>query len=136
MIKRTAVIEATNYWNEGHGSLEGWIVRAGDTMVEILLSLVVLGLTSVALTYWLLHHNLRLRLSTSDGLGELAINNYSQQVTAGIEADSALFTCPEPPIPREHHGGTGDIRQPPVSAAPYSPQITSIQYWSSASESS
>jgi type II secretory pathway pseudopilin PulG len=102
----------------------------GDTMVEILLSLIVLGLTSVAL---LIGFSTTISASAEHrqlASANLAINDYSQQVTAGIEADSTLFTCPgtayTPASIMTELGIT--------STAPYSPIITSIQYWNPASE--
>src|ERR1700722_6876398 len=68
----------------------------GDTMIEVLLALIVLGLTSVALIVAFsttLSASAQHRALTS---GDIAVNNYSQQVIAGIEANQDLFTCPPP----------------------------------------
>jgi type II secretory pathway pseudopilin PulG len=102
----------------------------GDTMVEILLSLIVLGLTSVAL---LIGFSTTISASAEHrqlASANLAINNYSQQVTAGIEADSALFTCPGTAYtPASFMAALGI-----TTTAPYSPTITSIQYWNPTTE--
>ncbi len=114
-----------------------WLARRmdrterGDTMVEILLSLIVLGLTSVAL---LIGFSTTISASAEHrqlASANLAINDYSQQVTAGIEADSALFTCPGTPYTPASMMTELGI----TSTAPYSPQITSIQYWNPTTES-
>jgi type II secretory pathway pseudopilin PulG/Zn finger protein HypA/HybF involved in hydrogenase expression len=103
----------------------------GDTMVEILLSLIVLGLTSVAL---LIGFSTTISASATHrqlAAANLAINNYSQQVTAGVEADSTLFTCPGTAYTPASFMAELGI----TSTAPYSPHITSIQYWNPTTES-
>jgi type II secretory pathway pseudopilin PulG len=103
----------------------------GDTMVEILLSLIVLGLTSIAL---IIGFSTTLSASAQHrqlASANLAINNYSQQVTAGIEADSALFTCPTTPYTPASFMSELAI----TTTAPYNPVITSIQYWNPTTES-
>ncbi len=116
---------------------KSWLARRkdrserGDTMVEILLSLIVLGLTSVAL---LIGFSTTISASAQHralASANLAINNYSQQITAGIEADSTLFTCPGTPYTPASFMTELAIASP----APYSPQITSIQYWNPTTES-
>jgi type II secretory pathway pseudopilin PulG len=114
-----------------------WLARRmdrserGDTMVEILLSLIVLGLTSVAL---LIGFSTTISASAEHrqlASANLAINNYSQQVIAGVEADSTLFTCPGTPYTPASFMTELGI----TSSAPYNPQITSIQYWNPTTES-
>ncbi len=116
---------------------KSWLARRmdlserGDTMVEILLSLIVLGLTSVAL---LIGFSTTISASAEHrqlASANLAINNYSQQVTAGVEADSTLFTCPGTAYTPASFMAELGI----TSAAPYSPHITSIQYWNPSTES-
>jgi hypothetical protein len=99
----------------------------GDTMIEILLALIVLGLTSVAL---IVAFSTTLSASATHrslASADIAINNYSQQVIAGIEANQDLFTCPTPALTMSALNSELAISSP----APYNPTITSVQYWNS-----
>src|ERR1700685_2713150 len=99
----------------------------GDTMIEVLLALIVLGLTSVAL---IVAFSTTLSASATHrslASADIAINNYSQQVIAGIEANQDLFTCPTPALTMSALNSELAISSP----APYNPTITSVQYWNS-----
>ena len=97
----------------------------GDTLIEVLLALIVLGLTSVALivafSTTISASAQHRRLASAD----IAINDYSQQVIAGIEANQNLFTC-SPALSVSQYISELQIPSP----APYSPTITNVQYWS------
>jgi hypothetical protein len=100
----------------------------GDTMIEILLALIVLGLTSVALIVAFsttLSASAEHRTLTS---ADIAINDYTQQVIAGIEANQNLFTC-SPALTVAQYNSELAL----TSSAPYNPTITSVQYWNPAS---
>ena len=104
----------------------------GDTMIEVLLALMILGLTSVALIVAFsttLSASAQHRRLTS---ANIAINDYSQQVIAGIEANQNLFTCPTPArststIPTNVGYYVNQLAI--ASTAPYSPTISNVQYW-------
>ena len=101
----------------------------GDTMVEILLALIVLGLTSVALIVAFsttLSASAEHRTLTS---ADIAINDYTQAVTAGIEANQDLFTCPTPALSATANAAYYNTELAISSPAPYSPTITAVQYW-------
>ena len=101
----------------------------GDTMVEILLALMVLGLTSVALIVAFsttLSASAQHRALTSS---DIAVNNYSQQVIAGIEANQDLFSCPTPARTASQNTTYYNTELAITSPTPYLPSISSVQYW-------
>ena len=98
-------------------------------MIEVLLALIVLGLTSVAL---IVAFSTTLSASAQHrtlASANIAINDYSQQVIAGIEANQNLFTCPTPALSASANVAYYNSELAIPSTAPYSPTITSIQYW-------
>jgi type II secretory pathway pseudopilin PulG len=101
----------------------------GDTMIEVLLALIVLGLTSVALIVAFsttLSASAEHRALTS---GDIAVNNYSQQVIAGIEANQDLFTCPTPARNATQNTAYYNTELALTSPSPSLPSISSVQYW-------
>src|ERR1700722_6198691 len=104
----------------------------GDTMIKVLVAVMVLGLTSVALivafSTTLSASAQHRRLTSAD----IAINDYSQQVIAGIEANQNLFTCPTPALSASANATIYNTELAIASPAPYSPTITSRQYWNPA----
>jgi hypothetical protein len=101
----------------------------GDTMIEVLLALIVLGLTSVALIVAFsttLSASAEHRSLTS---ADIAINDYSQRVIAGIEANQDLFTCPTPALSASANAAYYNTELAIASTAPYTATITSVQYW-------
>jgi Tfp pilus assembly protein PilV len=101
----------------------------GDTMIEVLLALVVLGLTSVALIIAFsttLSASAEHRALTS---GDIAVNDYSQQVIAGIEANQDLFTCPTPARNATQNTAYYNTELALTSPSPSLPSISSVQYW-------
>ncbi|MGD0853628.1 MAG: hypothetical protein ABSA07_09770, partial [Acidimicrobiales bacterium] len=109
--------------------------ESGDTMIEVLLALIVLGLTSVALIVAFsttLSASAEHRNLTS---ADIAINDFSQQVVAGIEANQDLFTCPTPALSASANAAYYTSELDIASAAPYSPTISSVQYWNPSTSS-
>ena len=104
-------------------------------MIEILLALIVLGLTSVALIVAFsttLSASAEHRKLTS---ADIAINDYSQQVIAGIEANQDLFTCPTPALSASANAAYYNTELAITSPSPYNPTISSVQYWNSSTSS-
>ncbi|MGB8198075.1 MAG: hypothetical protein WCF25_13845, partial [Acidimicrobiales bacterium] len=104
-------------------------------MIEILLALMVLGLTSVAL---IVAFSTTLSASAEHrtlASANLAINDYSQQVIAGIEANQDLFTCPTPALSATANATYYNTELAIPSTAPYSPTIKSVQYWNPSTSS-
>src|SRR5580692_9788521 len=91
----------------------------GDSMIEVLLALIVLGLTSVALIVAFsttLSASAEHRTLTS---ADIAINDYTQSVTAGIEANQDLFTCPTPALSAAANAAYYNTELAIASPAPY-----------------
>jgi hypothetical protein len=101
--------------------------EAGDTLVEVLLALIVLGLTSVALIIAFstsisasAEHR---QLATSD----IALSAVSQQAIASIDSQLVLFTSCESLTYYQSH-----VSLTPSSgtiASGYTPALSNVQYW-------
>jgi hypothetical protein len=114
--------------------------ESGDTLVEILLALVILGLTSVAL---LLAFSTSISASATQrhlAAANIALNDYAQNVIAGIESNQDLFTCPQTARTPMSANVSYYLNELAIPATPstatstgtqitYTTTITSIQYW-------
>ena len=108
--------------------------EAGDTLIEVLLALVVLGLASVALiiafstsiTASALHR----RLASAD----IVLNSTSQQVIAGVGSQLTLFTSCVTPTTTPTTISTfltsaGISVAPTYTSQGFTATITNVQYW-------
>ncbi len=101
--------------------------EAGDTLVEVLLALIVLGLTSVALIIAFstsisasAEHR---QLATSD----IALSAVSQQAIASIDSQLVLFTsCESLTYYQSHVSLTPSSGTIPSG---YTPALSNVQYW-------
>ena len=115
--------------------------EAGDTLVEVLLAVMVLGLASVAMI---------IAFSTSISASAehrhlsatgIVLDSVSQEVISEIQAQPVLFTCPEPgngPEPLSYY----QANVPMAIASPYTTEYSAafasldpVQFWNPATSS-
>lgn len=102
--------------------------EAGDTLLEILLALIVLGLASLALIIAFsttisasAEHR---RLATAD----IVLNSLSQQAVSNISSTLSLFqSCP---IPLSTYTTDANLSIPAIYSNQYTQKITQVLYWS------
>ncbi len=105
--------------------------ESGDTLIEVLLALVVLGMASVAILIALsttigasAEHR---KLATYDNVLAVA----SQQLTSLIQAQPTFFTdaCTTPITSYPDGGGSSLLALPTPYSGQYSVQLTSVAWW-------
>jgi type II secretory pathway pseudopilin PulG len=111
--------------------------EAGDTLVEVLLAVIVLGMASVAL---LIAFGTSISASADHrqlSASGIVLDSVSQQVISEIQANPTLFTCPE-----VYSNYTSDVTFTAPSnytagfATSYSAPVTAaIEYWNPSTES-
>ena len=108
----------------------------GDTLIEVLLALVVLGLASVALiiafSTSLSASALHRRLASAD----IVLNSTSQQAIAGIGSQLTLFTScvttTTSPTTITTFLASAGISIAPTYSSQFTATITNVQYWNAA----
>jgi type II secretory pathway pseudopilin PulG len=102
--------------------------EAGDTLVEVLLALIVLGLASVALliafSTSISASAVHRRLATSD----IVLSAVSQQAIASIESQLNLFTTCQT---LSYFQANVPMTVPSAYSSSYTVQLTNVQYWNS-----
>ena len=103
--------------------------EAGETLVEVLLALIVLGMASVALliafSTTIAASAEHRRLATAD----IVLSSSSEQAISAISADLNLFqTCQ--PLSTYQNSSTIPLAIPAIYQNTYTVQVTNVQYWS------
>ncbi len=108
--------------------------ESGDTLIEVLLALVILGLTSVAL---ILAFSTSISASATQrqlASANIALNDYTQNVIAGIESNQDLFTCPQTARTPANYMSELAIPTTPATVSSglttvYTTAISNVEYW-------
>jgi type II secretory pathway pseudopilin PulG len=114
--------------------------EAGDTLVEVLLSIIVLGLAAVALmiafSTSIAASAVHRQLATS----AIVLDSVSQEAISGVQQQQNWFTSclsSEPAVVSEYNTLFNSTTPITLSTAPYSSQysaaVTSVQYWTGSS---
>jgi type II secretory pathway pseudopilin PulG len=104
----------------------------GDTLIEVLLAVVVLGLASVAL---LIAFSTSISASAEHrrlATANISLGSVSQQAIAEIESQITLFTICHP---LSYYQNSANIPLTQPAGSSWSAAITDVQYWSASSSS-